>query len=728
MGIFSSKKKVYVASVVYNLAGDELERPDYLKSVVASATVSKQKRSMAEAIRNGYQRGPGIQLRSFYNWADHNYGLIGMPSSNVANTKIVNTILIEQVPHAAGETVVIDMATQDMADISYWAEQWMGINHPSLLNTDWVSDYDGNTGEIIITFADTSTARFVPTGFDRNAEYLFVAYRIKTGSSYSGPKMFIYKEGSGNTALDSLIVTSSGTGQYYPTIPVRIKNKFLSSTYFPDEFELASKAYKKLTGSKMKELQDKIADNEKLGDIDHAYVVVGVSLNVKENACRQYIYRYFRKLMDIQGSGEADYDSWLANQQNFADKLNTWQTWSDAQADPANPLYGTPEPLVPNYPTSNNNSIIIEAESVTDFKYRIKLEWQSITEVTGTGLRKPEAKPGEVWFDNNSRTETSWFGRNLFVDVCRLNWQVTDNSWKSLIIVGMVHNNYVYDGKYVEIGTNEALADTDESGFIVPLHYPTYKEMGLIAGTQMSTACIFVVFNCYKVVKVKWYQRGIFRIVITIVIVVAITLLTQGAGTPGILGANLAVGSALGLSGVAAVIAGAIANALAAMIITQIIQMGAVAVFGDKIGAIIGAVMSFVAMQFGTSVMNGMSVAQAWGNMMSAQNLLMLTNSVAGGVKGYMQAATMEMVNKTTEMIESYEEKGEEITQAYIKEFGLGQTFIDPLLVSDYTPEGYESEGQFLSRTLMTGSDIADMSLGMIGNFSELTLRTDLPM
>jgi hypothetical protein len=39
----------------------------------------------------------------------------------------------------------------------------------------------------------------------------------------------------------------------------------------------------------------------------------------------------------------------------------------------------------------------------------------------------------------------------------------------------------------------------------------------------------------------------------------------------------------------------------------------------------------------------------------------------------------------------------------------------------------WESQTAFLDRTLMTGSDIAEMSLDMLTNFTDLTLNTDLP-
>jgi hypothetical protein len=46
------------------------------------------------------------------------------------------------------------------------------------------------------------------------------------------------------------------------------------------------------------------------------------------------------------------------------------------------------------------------------------------------------------------------------------------------------------------------------------------------------------------------------------------------------------------------------------------------------------------------------------------------------------------------------------------------------------TDAGYiviESEQSFLQRTLLTGSDISDMTMKMITNFSQMNLEVDLP-
>ena len=80
MGLFSSKTIINVASSVYNLAGDEKDRPIFLQSLIIRNVLSGTKRSLGDTITTGYLNGPGINFRTFFRWAVDNYDLIGMPT------------------------------------------------------------------------------------------------------------------------------------------------------------------------------------------------------------------------------------------------------------------------------------------------------------------------------------------------------------------------------------------------------------------------------------------------------------------------------------------------------------------------------------------------------------------------------------------------------------------------------------------------------------------------
>ena len=93
------------------------------------------------------------------------------------------------------------------------------------------------------------------------------------------------------------------------------------------------------------------------------------------------------------------------------------------------------------------------------------------------------------------------------------------------------------------------------------------------------------------------------------------------------------------MTGIAALIVGAVANALAAMILTKLIGYASTKVFGDKIGAIVGAIASVVAVSIGTGMANGATMAESFNGLMSAPNLIQLSNAAGNGYAQYMLAA-----------------------------------------------------------------------------------------
>jgi hypothetical protein len=110
-----------------------------------------------------------------------------------------------------------------------------------------------------------------------------IDYQTYYGLAHQQVKLFIYKIGSGNAALDAAVIPVESFGQFFPFLPVRINNTFISESYLPDVYAQVKKAYKKATGSSFDKYIVKLEDNDDLNDIDYAYITFGVSLNTKEN-------------------------------------------------------------------------------------------------------------------------------------------------------------------------------------------------------------------------------------------------------------------------------------------------------------------------------------------------------------------------------------------------------------------------------------------------------------
>lgn len=719
MGLFGSKK-TYVASTVYNMAGDELKRLNFLKTAVVGSIIGTNKYSTADVIQSVFLPGPGIQSRSFFRWALEHYQGIGVPTGTLGGVfNLDSSAVVPYLPVDVGQTAVVVSLSVGPTDFSYWAEKWMMENHPDKMGLAWVADLLPNGTQIVITYPDATTDTFAPPGMTQG-EFVYVVYTpTDTAGAIHDSRYWIYRIGSGNAVLDAAVAHSHTSGEWLPTIPFRIDNNFLSANYNPAAYELAKKAYRKASGrKKYSTIVDKIADNASLSEIDHAYMTYGVCLNVRENACRQYIFRLFDRLVTGQAYSSADFNAY-AN-----DVLNYTQTGG-------------------NVPIAPTNSLRVRSQGpMLSICLDFEIRWQTMSKLRGVGLVRPGVhKRGDYWIEKGSAPVASPAGTinaggtplgfsGTGFEKITIYRQASDTRWQAIEVTGLKHLNHIYQDKSVEITAWEALDDADDTGFIVPLHYETLRQMSLVKSTQMMTAATFMVFNSQKTVKTKWYQTIIFKIFIFIVII-AITVVTMGSGTApavGVLGSALAVGTAVGLSGVLAVIVGAIINALVAMIIAKIIGMVSVELFGAKWGAIIGAIVTMVVLAGATGFANGQSLSAVWGSMMNPISIINMTSSVGNGIVGYMQASVAETMGKIQDLNKDYNKQSKDISDKLAELYGGSRGTIDPLdLVNIGQMQFFESEQAFLSRTLMTGTDIANMTQDMLNNFTSYTTALPTP-
>lgn len=833
MGFFSSKK-TYVSSTLYNLAGDEEGRPNYLKSLIVGNVITNSKFSIPDTLRSGYIRGPGIKMRSFFRWALDNYDGIGVPVGSLGGVvEITPEALAAEIPHAVGETVRLQSIDVGTADYAYWADQWMIANNPHLLSTDWTSDIDEVTGQIHIQFADTTTVSFTPVGFEKGANYLYAAYSLAStvgeqavvegsdviitpttdpfptttgyglisdtssvngdgntvqlwvyekveyaggvvGSDYtysvktilrltevknpaneliqrkhrtdtqeiihtswSETRVFIYKIGGDNPVLNDLIAEGTEHGEYVPFIPIRLDNQFLSESFHPESYVLAKKAYKKASGGDLDKIIEKIADNEELGEIDYAYIVYGVPLNTKDNSAKEYLFRFFERIRLSQTTTQTSYNAYVSSMTDQYQALGEWSEWYSDQLAPDRTLYGEPAPFVPLAPERPSNNVRIRSQGALNTNLDLNVSWQLIKKTTGAGLKKPGAKRDEYWVsleaDPYSSTGQIYAEQDLqqtqLLEATKftINHQIDEDNWETLTVYGAVHENLIYDNKSVLITAKEALEDTDESGFIIPIHYLTMKEMSLVASTQMATTSSYILFNSYKVVKKKWYQTGIFKIFVLLVII-AVAIAFPPLGGAAIAG-WATLGAAVGLSGLIGIVVGGIIASIVTMLFMKALTAASTAVLGEKFGQMFAVVAAFAMAFTANGLANGLTVGATWGTMMAAPNLLQLTMVVGNAVSGYVQASAQQAMQNSVTLREDYNKESEQISQQFAQTFGYDTGVIDPMSLTDSSSGNFvETSSQFLSRTLMTGTDIAELSMDMLNNFTVYTLRTDLPL
>lgn len=745
---------IAVSSAVFNLAGPREGRSDFVTTTAVGNILRGDKMSLGDRLRDIYLGGPGAKLKSFYRWAQNpdNYEYIGMPVTTYFGVQsfttggAYNSSLPPEHPSQPWRMALLEYrfgsAAYDLSprpyvtkivvgrgNYTWWADKWVLDNHQTDYGQPWTSDFNETTEQITISLPGHWSATIDPDSFgssngystyDKNATYIYAVYRNFRSQDN---QVIIYKMGNGMALLDSLAVEVSGTDYgYFPHIPIRSRNEFLSESYNPLIYAQAKKGFKKALGQKMSKIEDKLADNENLDDLDYIYALFGVALNTKEPASMKYVYNYFNMLMGVQVGNSTQYDAYKAEMLVYKAQADAWLAWKNGG------MVGS-EPIIDSTPVSPISGINIQSAASANAEFNFSIMWKYIGEEFGSGLKKPDAKVGELWWDEDtsidadhimSGTDYKLKARKVEADTYRLNWQVTADSWKTMVIVGAVHKNSVYKGRSVNISMREAFDDTEESGFLLPLHKPTMDAMGMVNTTRLSMTSCYIVVNCYE--EIKTSILGIIFFIAAIVIMVVY----PPAG--GLLGANAAVGLSLGVSVASAAFVGAVVNMLAAMIVMNLIQKAAVLILGEKIGNIIGTIVSFLVISIGTGLQNGQNLASIFGSMLQPDKLLMLTTAVGNGVSGYVQASIKDVYGQIEDLQNQYKEDSRHLQELYANNIGYGMGTINPMELTSVFGAYLETSQQFLSRTLMTGTDIAELSKDMLSNFCEITTSIDLPL
>ena len=494
-------------------------------------------------------------------------------------------------------------------------------------------------------------------------------------------------------------------------------------------------AYRKAyQGKKFSDLVAAVENNPSIDDIDFAYLTWGVSLNVKENEAKRYIYNFMETLQGFQNAGSSTaMSSLLSRISTYGGLLGAFNTWvTDMKSESLWSNIST-RPTIPSIGSPSTNTLRLN-DAALGYDYRLQWVNIDIQQLPGTFDTDPECSlivaPGVDEFHLENGTNTTWTERESYnsltevvsersntVPKMNIFWQIDGSNYRKLSVWGLVSQNFIYQGKSVKITSEEALNDVEESGFLVPLHEPTMANMGIVAYTQLATANAHILFNTYTITVQKWYQRGIFRIllIIAIIVIAVIAFPSAFAAGGGILGGNLALGAALGFSGTAAIVAGVIANYIASMVVAELLKVIGTELFGEKWGAVFAAIAGFAI----TASISGI-------DLLSTEGILGMGNAIANGYQGWVNADISEMADRLDEEQEDYERQMDEIDDLLSKLGGNDLNF-NPLFLTDtgignvgsggYLPE---TADQYIQRTTMTGSDIVDLTYSMVYDYVDI--------
>lgn len=543
-------------------------------------------------------------------------------------------------------------------------------------------------------------------------------------------RAYRYQIGTGIPALDAKAADIRVAGDFFPVLPIRLNNRFINEPWYDAEKQKKiAQTYKKITnGGKFEDLIEDLKDNDKLGDLDYVFLTFGVPLNAKNPEGQRYIYEFFNYLESQQTNVKSAMDDAEAYAQAYQEWLIAVASiTSDYEPWP-------PAPAYQGYALPRKNSIRMRISGLSD-AYQMDIHWSYVQKSVHSGSIEPGAKKGKVLIQKlpNRIVYTSHYqdmydsGPEVVITSqsyprFEILFQDTASAYTRLEVVGAEHVNTIYGGKAAVTDSTRALDDIEDSGFLVPLYYPVLKLLPAVAANQLVTESYHMVINCYVTQKVKWYQRGIFKVLLAAVIIFASALFIPGgwaAGT-GLLGANVSVGLSLGASAAMAAVVGAAANAIAAAILSQIVGKVSVALFGQKIGAIVSAFIS-LGMSMDVGGLFGGDFQFDWGFFSKPEFLLKLTDALSSIHVAVLQGKMQDLQAESLAMAEDYERTSREISDKLMELRGA-QAMFDFTQLLEATRLKIEPRDQYLSRTLLTAADMREITTDLINEYVEMNL------
>lgn len=303
-------------------------------------------------------------------------------------------------------------------------------------------------------------------------------------------KFFTYVFGSGGIyEIDTALKTDDGLGEFYPRIYTRLDYKDIADSHDEQRKKSISKLLR-LFDLKLAKITKQLnkAIGKELNDTVYMYLDMCVSINKDtwDFATSKYLFRYFNQLYTqckpIQNS---EYRKGII--QVVADNVTTQSVGFDEIKIETITGVATHQ---------------VDKKALHKGDYTVHLDYQSTS--GGGGLMSSVlAKIG--------------------MPVHRLIYQITDDSYQVITVVGLKNTHTVY-------GKNQTISGHDEN-LTIPLDRELVKDLSQKEKERLFYKCLHVQIGIRKVVKVKWYQRGIFKVVMALV-GIAIAYFTAGAGTP----------------------------------------------------------------------------------------------------------------------------------------------------------------------------------------------------
>ena len=276
-----------------------------------------------------------------------------------------------------------------------------------------------------------------------------------------------------------------------------------------------------------------------------------------------------------------------------------------------------------------------------------------------------------------------------------------------------LRQTYVVDyhsGRYILSAVTAISGDGTLNNFSFPLNIGLFKDLGFQKREEIAQDSLSATVLLTQKDRGKWYQAGWFKIVV-IIIVVIIIIVSWGAGGPA-------------AGGLVAALGGGAMGYAAAFVLVVLVSVAASLAFGEKVGGIIGFIVSLFAFGFNPNMF--LDFGSMVASQLTPQALIQWVVTIASyGYGYYLDQEAKSLEGEMKHFAENGKEKTERLEAAYDM---LGaDSDISP---EDVTRQGagmpaVESPRRYFARTTERNPGI--LLLDMLTNYYDgaLALNTD---
>jgi hypothetical protein len=490
---------------------------------------------------------------------------------------------------------------------------------------------------------------------DDAADYFHTKYTVNGNVRYA-----MYRAGEGTyPTLDAVFETQHDelTGSYYPFAYFRFDKR----SEIVDKTTAAYASSRKLVkylGMDYDQVAEAIDENPDIADVQQAMVIMAVPANTQNPLEQRYLFDFF----DAQ----------------YAGRGTQWKT----------PTQGKIAALQAADPNANRHTVVIQDKrfkmALSDaglYKRRVAGSIGAIGSYT-SGVATETVTERLVDYDTGVPYDQP---RQIKYHFYRR--QVSTGIYEEIQVADLQLLYHVLDGYAVT-------ADEQDDILLIPLDRSITQDYTIPERERLYARSLHYVFNSVQVIKVKWYQTGIFQVIAAIVAVV----IAVYTGQFQIIGAALAGSTTAVLT--------LVTNFLISVVVTEAFKLFAQAVGGE----LALAIAAIAAVYAGFTMLQSGSLAGApW-----AKDLLLLATGLAKGVSAFYTEQMSKLMGEFSSFLDLRDEKQKELDEA-MKLLENGN-YLSPITIFG------ESPNEFYNRTVHSGN-VGVLSIGAISKFVDTALR-----